>query len=170
LVEVEPVPGAGVPLTLVEKAVKAKREQKRRQKNSFEENDQVWVAFDRDNHPNIPQAHQTATSNGVGVAFTNPCFELWILLHIRDYDAPDNRHEIQKVLRENLPSYDPNGAKKCDFRKLADGVKKACERAARMRQRRVDEGKPRETPYTDVDLLVQVVMENGKGGGPGRRG
>lgn len=163
LVVVKSVPAAGVPQTLVEKAVASKREQ-RRQKNSFEERDQFWVAFDRDEHPNVPQAIASANAKGVGVAFSNPCFELWILLHLRDHDAPDDRHEIQKILRTNMPSYDPNGEKKCDLGTLAGSVRAACERAKRMRHRRCEQGAPRERPYTDVDLLVETIIQNGKAG------
>lgn len=44
---------------------------------------EVYVVFDKDNNTNqaIEQAISLARRNNIGVAFTNVCFELWLLLH-----------------------------------------------------------------------------------------
>ena len=36
----------------------------------------------------------------VGVARSNPCFELWLILHQQDYDKPEDRHAMQKATRK----------------------------------------------------------------------
>ena len=36
----------------------------------------------------------------------NPCFELWLILHERDYDRPDHRDAVQRELKKLLPEYD----------------------------------------------------------------
>lgn len=48
---------------------------------------QVWVLFDRDAHPNIREARQLADREGIKVAYSHPCFELWRLLHYTNYTS-----------------------------------------------------------------------------------
>ena len=76
-----------MPKTLVERAVAMKREAALEAKRKKDENlkyDQVWCVFDIDEHPFVPEAKQQARDNGIEVAISNPCFELWALLHFRD--------------------------------------------------------------------------------------
>ena len=89
-------PAQGVPDTLATKAAELARKLgllpgRRKAKNSFEENDEVWAVFDRDEHPNFDQAIDRCRRAGVRVARSNPCFELWLILHEKDYDRPDDR-------------------------------------------------------------------------------
>ena len=95
LVAVETYPGVGVPYTIATRAVEHARDslgdlgrRSRRMKDSFEEADEVWAVFDRDEHPRFNEAVAFCESNGVGVARSNPCFELWLILHERDHDRP----------------------------------------------------------------------------------
>lgn len=48
---------------------------------------QVWVLFDRDDHRSIPDALRLAEKEGVRVAYSHPCFELWRLLHYTNYTS-----------------------------------------------------------------------------------
>lgn len=41
----------------------------------------VWAIFDRDDHAGVPEAVSMLEGSPVGVAFSNICFEYWILLH-----------------------------------------------------------------------------------------
>lgn len=161
LVKVESIGGVGVPLTLVREAVAAKKATLKR-RDSFNARDQFWVAFDRDEHPNIPQAQDMARDNGVQVAFSNPCFELWLYLHLKEQDAPLSPYEAQKLLKSCIPGYDPTRAKRCCFEEISHGIADACVRAQRMRERRVAEGAQFDSPYTDVDILVSVILEGGR--------
>ncbi|GAA1015098.1 hypothetical protein Aple_067880 [Acrocarpospora pleiomorpha] len=43
--------------------------------------EQVWAFFDRDEHSRLEESYGRAESAGVRTAFSNPCFELWLLLH-----------------------------------------------------------------------------------------
>jgi hypothetical protein len=45
---------------------------------------QIWALFDRDEHPEIPQAMRDARAGGVRVGFSHPSFDLWLLLHFTD--------------------------------------------------------------------------------------
>lgn len=48
--------------------------------------DQCWAVFDVDHHQDakLSTAAKTATSRGFRLAGSNPCFELWLLLHLTD--------------------------------------------------------------------------------------
>ncbi|MFD0072961.1 RloB family protein [Streptomyces sp. NPDC127166] len=48
---------------------------------------QVWVLFDRDDHQGIAEARRLADKEGVYVAYSHPCFELWRLLHYTNYTS-----------------------------------------------------------------------------------
>ena len=86
-IELSPVSGSA-PLTLVEHAVAAKKEAERAErKQRGVAYDSVWCLFDVDDHPNLPEAQRLATEHGISLAITNPCIELWFLLHFRDQTA-----------------------------------------------------------------------------------
>ena len=86
------------PKSLVEAAwehVKKNRGPKRDQ-----EFDEIWCVFDRDDHADVPNALQTARDRAIGVAFSIPCFELWLVLHVADQQAHVERHDIQRKCGE----------------------------------------------------------------------
>ena len=75
-----------VPLTLVEAAAKARA----RSSGTNGEIDEVGCIFDVEwpqNHPNLDRAIARAREQGVRVAVSNPCFELWLALHFEDQTA-----------------------------------------------------------------------------------
>lgn len=41
----------------------------------------IWAVFDRDQHVGIPDAIARLSGTPIGIAFSNICFEYWILLH-----------------------------------------------------------------------------------------
>ena len=60
-IECEIYGGEGVPYTIAEKAIEQAKSlgltrRNRRRKDSYEENDQVWAVFDRDDHPRFEEA------------------------------------------------------------------------------------------------------------------
>jgi hypothetical protein len=81
-IKIEIDPGSGVPLTLVERAVDRKR--------SDDEVDEVWCVFDVEApqpHPHLDRALVLAQDNGIRLALSNPCFELWLILHFEERTA-----------------------------------------------------------------------------------
>jgi hypothetical protein len=91
------VAGVGVPYTIARRATEQARELGfphgvRKRRDSYEENDEIWTVFDRDAHPQFDEAVKLCEQNRVGVARSNPCFELWLILHEADYDKPDGSH------------------------------------------------------------------------------
>lgn len=81
-VDVQVDPQVGVPLTLVERAVARKR--------TDDEIDECWCVFDVEwpqHHPNLDRAVQLASTKGIPLAISNPCFELWLILHLKAQTA-----------------------------------------------------------------------------------
>jgi RloB-like protein len=72
--------------------------------NSFEEGDQVWAVFDRDDHEAFQEAVNRCEQVGVFVGRSNPCFELWLILHQQEYDRPDGRDAVQAHLQRLCPN------------------------------------------------------------------
>lgn len=77
----------------------------------LENGDAVWCVFDRDDTPNdaIIKAFESAKKNNIRICLSNPCFELWYLLHFGDYNVTlgDCGNVIRK-LKEYIPSYVKN--------------------------------------------------------------
>jgi hypothetical protein len=55
----------------------------RRMRDSNLGYDQVWCVFDRDEHVYFDEAIKQALDNKLSLAVSNPCFELWILIHFQ---------------------------------------------------------------------------------------
>jgi hypothetical protein len=46
---------------------------------------QLWALFDRDEHTGVPEAFEEADRVGIQVAYSNPSFDLWVLLYLSDF-------------------------------------------------------------------------------------
>ena len=162
LIAVETRPGVGVPMTIARAAVEYAKSEgltktSRRKKSSFEKKDEVWAVFDRDEHPNFKQAVRLCQANNVGVARSNPCFELWLILHERDYDQPNHHHAVQKELKKLRPEYDNRKRKIPDCYDLVTRVKSAEERGKVLVNRRKAEEDPFGNPSTTVGILTRAI-------------
>ena len=117
--------------------------------------DAVWCVFDRDEHEKIHEAHCRARDCGIKVAFSNPCFEIWCLLHYRYSTAHVERGDAERELRNYVPGY----TKSADvYEALVSHQQAAFTHAARLRKHHADvnEDHP-ENPSTSVDRLVQEL-------------
>jgi hypothetical protein len=164
LIEVETKPAAGVPYTLAESAVARARSlglsrRSRKALNYFEKGDEVWAVFDRDEHPRFKEAVTQCEQAGVRVGRSDPCFEIWLILHIEDFDRPDDRHAVQAHLAKLRPEYDQRGAKTPDCADLVAQVDKAEQRAETQLNRRENEGDPYGRPSTTVGRLIRAIRE-----------
>lgn len=78
--------GGAVPETLVSLAADARR----RSAEEDGEIDEFWCVYDVEwprNHPGLKEALSKAQRNGIRLAVSNPCFELWLILHFKGYGA-----------------------------------------------------------------------------------
>jgi hypothetical protein len=93
----------------------------------------------------------------VGVGRSNPCFEVWLVLHEGDFDRPDDRHAVQAHLRVLRPEYDPAKGKTPDCANLIARVEQAEMRAEAQLARRDAEGNAHGRPSTTVWRLTQAI-------------
>ena len=164
LIAVETHGGVGVPYTIAEKAIEKAKSlgltpKSRRKKDSYEERDEVWAVFDRDEHHRFNEAVMKCEQQKVGVARSNPCFELWLILHEQDYDRAEDRHAMQKALAKLRQEYDPDGSKTPDCDDLVKRVEKAERHAERGLRNRETGGDPYGNPSTTVGRLTHAIRE-----------
>lgn len=161
LLDLEIVGAAGTPMTIAEKACERLSTMKRRgrKQSSFEEGDQVWAVFDRDEHPRVSEAIERCRVSGIGLAFSDPCFEVWLILHFRDFDRPDDRHQVQAALSKECSGYDPSGRKTDDFSKIMTELVRAEERAEKQLARREKESETPSRPFTTVFRLTKAIRK-----------
>lgn len=164
LIKVEITGAAGVPYTLAGLAAECARSlglgsTRKKVLNSFEKGDQVWAVFDRDEHPRFNEAVDLCRRKGVGIARSDPCFELWLVLHEEDFDKPGDRHAVQAHLRALRPEYRRDGAKTPDCADLVKRVEEAEKRAEKQLARREAERTPFGPPSTTVGQLTRAIRE-----------
>ena len=152
----------GVPKTLVEIAKQYKTEAEEDASREKDDNlayDSVWCVFDIDEHPLVPDAKQMARDNGIELAISNPCFELWLLLHFQDNPGMKDRNKIQKMLSKHVPEYD----KHVEYTTYSTGYEDAVKRAKRMDQDAEDFGEHHRNPTTGVYKLTEIIRRDNKG-------
>lgn len=165
LVELVIIPKGGVPRTIVERAAEERAaliRASKRNKDSFEEYFAVWGVFDVDDHPKRDEAKNMARDNGINLAISDPCAELWAILHYRDYDAPATRKDVQRALAKLMPKYSHRRAPIFDYEAIKDNYAHARDRAILQRRNRRAEQNPDGNPSTNLYELLDVVIANGK--------
>lgn len=160
LVEVCVHGGVGVPKTIVQKAIEGRKLGGKR--SSFEANDSTWVVFDRDHHKCVDEAFELARRHGFKVAYSNPCFELWAILHLQDLGKQIDSAEAQQILKRVMPSYDKKKNKEFDYQTMRSGFAEACRRAETLQKARAGDGSINGAPYTSVHELMREIAGNGK--------
>ncbi|WP_349369853.1 RloB family protein [Salinarimonas sp.] len=145
----------GKPAELVEAAIAARRAART---DGFAGAHEIWAVFDRDDHPHIPELRRRAAENDVRVAFSEPCFEVWALLHFVDGAGPMTSPEAIERICAHQPSY--RREKRLDYDTLRPNHDAAVIRAERLRAARAQDGGT--NPYTDVDVLLDLIRKNGR--------
>jgi hypothetical protein len=63
---------------------------------------EYWCVFDVDEHPNIARALLLAEAREINIALSNPCIELWFVLHFQDQHASVHRADAQRTSADLL--------------------------------------------------------------------
>lgn len=93
---------------------KLKREAK--DEYNFNDTDELWMIIDTDRWVDIPEIiNECKNLNNMFVAVSNPCFELWLLLHIKNL-SEYSEEELSRILENKRVS---NNKKYIDT-KIAD--------------------------------------------------
>ena len=147
-----------VPVTLVDHACRDVDENRRAERRGQPLYDEVWCVFDVDAHPNIDQAVDRALQKGVRTAVSNPCFELWLVLHVQDQTGYIGRREVQRLARE-LGLVEGKAIKQEVFDDLVAAYEDAKKRARQLDQKHLGDGSsPRSNPSTGVWRLVDAIQ------------
>jgi hypothetical protein len=121
----------GTPKALVERASEAKRNNKKAEKRGRgRAHDEVWCVFDVDTHPHLTEAIEMAAANGINVAVSNPCIELWFLLHFEGQTAYIETQPAQKAAKEHLSC--EKALSEAALEELVERLEVAKERAIRL--------------------------------------
>lgn len=96
--------------------------------------DEGWLVIDRDawQETDLDAVCRDARKNGYQVALSNPCFELWLYLHLCDNTAFADRHACQARLASVLTDYTPNKKGSYDPESLRAHIARAIKRAAAL--------------------------------------
>lgn len=150
-------PRHGVPGTLVASAVAAAKRNRSRAEE-IDRYDSIWCVFDVDQHPNLLGALGQARDGKVNVALSNPCIELWFVLHFEDRAAHIERDRVQHRSAKLLG---------CDKRltetaltKLDQGYDQAKARAVYLEQKHQGDGSPpHSNPGSSIWRLLDSVAD-----------
>jgi hypothetical protein len=148
-----------VPLQLVQRAVDLKD----RAAKENGEVDEVWCVFDvewperrqNEHHPHLGEALQLALNNDVHVAISNPCFEVWLILHFRELAGFVNNGQARKMRQV----CDGQESKNFDGLSYEGKHLDALRRAARLDAKHKGDGTefPHNNPSSGMHLLLSSV-------------
>lgn len=152
-VEVSIEEAGATPMHLVESACADKR-------RANLDIDFYWCMFDVEYpqpHPYLDRARQMANDNGVHLAISNPCFEIWLILHHRQHGGHLTTDEAIQ-LRRRLDGSDGKHLDGSLYTRLTDN---AIRRAQALRKRHQLDGTefPGDNPSSSVDKFVTHIRE-----------
>jgi RloB-like protein len=122
--------------------------------DSADRYDEVWCVLDVDTF-DLDPAVRIARTAGVRLAISNPCFELWLLLHREECGASLTTAQAKARLRKRVREYDKA---RLDFGDFAAGVDNAVERSRRLH----DGATVGTNPSSGMWKLVEMIMKEAK--------
>jgi len=167
LVNIEVEGARGDPSALLRVAKQKKKElDKAKKKNSeLSKAFEVWILFDRDEHHHVPDTINNARESAIKVGFSNPCFEIWPILHIQSHTRADHRHTLQKLLSDLMPNYDHDNEAIIDYKQIHNDYNAAKKRATKLPIKHKAEGIDKISemnPFTNVHILLDTIQSGGK--------
>lgn len=121
----------------------------------------VWALFDKDDY-DVEPAFVLAKTNKIQVAFSNPCFELWPLLHLTDFGGQEDSQGLQRLLTGMMPTYHHATNPRVDFDQISELFPDALNRSRRLNGYWTDRDEELGRPSTTVGDLVLKIKQNGK--------
>jgi hypothetical protein len=128
------------------------------------ERDEFWLVLDCDHWvnsghiQNLIRVMQECRQKGIQIALSQPCFDLWLLLHFAEFPTEKNltRAQIEKKIREAVGSYDRTKVYKLPFD--SNCVKAAIKRS--KANQRASSEIPDE-PQTAVHRIIEELLATG---------
>ncbi|AQY02052.1 hypothetical protein B2G67_11645 [Microbacterium foliorum] len=120
----------------------------------------VWALVDVDDFGSgVAEAVELGRQNGVQVAVSNPCFELWLVWHFEKLGGHLNQGQVQARAAKLELTYGKDH-KSIHIDKLRDRYEHASAQAKRMRKYHAENETacPDDCPSTNVDLFVDSLL------------
>lgn len=140
-------------------------EQAKAAKSREDRFDSTWIVFDAEERPDeaiLRALRQRAGQHDIRLAWSNPCFEVWLLLHLTFSQAQlFNADQALRQLATLLPGYakDQRAAER-SIATLIPKIATALTHAQRLRDGHAARGAGEfPNPATDVDLLVREIIQ-----------
>lgn len=168
VIKVEPT-RKNTPVQLVDVAVKHQRSW------DCPSHDIFWVVYDRESAAKYSdelhlQAYQKAKANGINIALSNVCFELWLYLNFQQNTAPFSSYDDlmthsrfkSHLARRGINSYNKGDKSFINAITIYD-VNLACSKATNMNNQTLSSASAGKTlphqlnPYTDMHLLLRAI-------------
>jgi hypothetical protein len=132
--------------------------------------DQRWCVFDvewpgnnpQQHHPRLTDAIALAEKRGIRCAVSNPCFDLWLILHFRGYTAFFDNDEAKREGR----ALEGRRGSRLDPAQYFDKVGTAVARAKELARRH--EGVnviPEDNPSSGMYQLLEAIADHGAADG-----
>ena len=128
-----------------------------------DDGDSIWCVFDRDDNSNevLLRAKQSATKEGYRLAYSNPSFELWFLLHFSNQQTEvEDCQALIRLLKQpgRLPDYEKNRDFFDTLKPLQTlAVQRAKNRSEQIRNQGVEPISRQSNPLTTVYELVEYL-------------
>lgn len=147
----------GTPKALVDRASSAKVANERAERRGRgRAHDEVWCVFDVDEHPLLDEAIELAVRHKINVAISNPCIELWFLLHFEPQSAYIERGRAQSAAWQHLDC--KKNLTEAALLSLEDGFEVARERAKRLDEKHRGDGTPLPAnPSSGLWRLIETI-------------
>jgi hypothetical protein len=111
-----------------------------------------WVVCDVDEF-DVDAASELAEGHGIGLLWSNPCFEVWLVLHLEHCKRHfENAKQVQARLKKLLPAWDKT---RLDFADFREGVLRAADHAQRL------DDAPAANPSTAVWQVIEHLQQPG---------
>lgn len=132
------------------------------EKISEKDLDQIWCVFDIDHflkqdNESFTKALKKAKANHINIAWSNPCFELWPMLHFELIESAITAQDCQKKLKVFFKKIGVDYQKNCEglFEKLFDKQTAAITRAKKISKA----NDPKINPSTTLFRLVEELRK-----------
>lgn len=130
----------------------------------FGEGDQFWLVCDTDHWvepghiKNLVEVVKVCRQQGIGVALSNPCFDLWLLLHFDEFPHAESMtcDEVGQRLRDKVGRY--NKTKVYNLPITQQSVSDAIRRS---QSNQPGGGEIPTGPQTAVHLIIEDLIDRG---------
>jgi RloB-like protein len=125
----------------------------KKNKDTYDEKDQFWLSVDFDRWgKKLAKIKRLCEDQRFGLAISNPCFELWLILHLQDHTTSLTSKECKTLLGNTLNRY-PDLQKRKEL--FENNLLRAIDRAKGL-----DSGKPfPDNPGSHIYKLINAIQK-----------